>query len=93
MIRVHIFVSGRVQGVLYRRFARKEAKKLGITGWARNLIDGRVEMVCEGTEENVLAFLEWARKGPFFARVSAMETKEETYQGAFTLFEVREFGF
>ena len=93
MTRVHIFVSGRVQGVLYRRFAQKEAKKLGITGWARNLIDGRVEMVCEGTEENIRAFLKWAGKGPFFARVSAMKTQEEAYQGAFASFEVREFGF
>jgi len=50
-------------------------------------------MVCEGTEENMRAFLEWAGRGPFFARVSTMETQEEAYQGAFTLFEVREFGF
>ncbi|MBI4217400.1 MAG: acylphosphatase [Parcubacteria group bacterium] len=93
MIRMRIWVSGRVQGVWYRRSAEAKAKKLGITGWARNLIDGRVEMVCEGTEENMRAFLEWAGKGPFFARVSVMETREEAYQGTFASFEVREFGF
>ena len=93
MTRIHIFVYGRVQGVLYRRFAQKKAEELDITGWARNLIDGRVEMVCEGTEESMLAFLKWAKKGPFFAQVRATETQKETYRGEFALFEVREFGF
>ncbi|MDO8655060.1 MAG: acylphosphatase [bacterium] len=93
MTRTRVLVSGRVQGVWYRRSAQAKARTLGITGWAHNLIGGQVEMVCEGEEKSMKEFLEWAKKGPFFARVSAMETREEKYQGEFTSFEVREFGF
>ena len=92
-IRMRLFASGRVQGVLYRRSAQAKARKLGIAGWARNLIDGRVEMLCEGEEKNIQEFLQWAKKGPFFARVSNMEAQEEEYQGEFASFEIREFGF
>ena len=46
--RVHIFVSGLVQGVFFRDSTRQKAQELGITGWVRNLIDGRVEIVAEG---------------------------------------------
>ena len=92
-VRFRILVSGRVQGVWYRRSAKSEADKLGVTGWARNLIDGKVEMICEGAEENTKAFLEWARTGPFFAHVRDIEVHEEPYQGEFSSFEVRDFGF
>lgn len=93
MIRIRVLVSGRVQGVWYRRSAQAKAKTLGITGWAHNLIDGKVEMLCEGEEKSIQEFLVWAKKGPFFARVRNMETREEKYQGGFASFEVREFGF
>lgn len=88
-----IIVSGRVQGVLYRRSAQAKARALGITGWARNLIGGQVEMVCEGTEESVQAFLKWAGKGPFFAKVERVDVTQEEYTGEFSDFKIREFGF
>jgi acylphosphatase len=55
--RVHIYYSGRVQGVGFRFTAERVAQQLGLTGWVRNLPDGRVEIVCEGKEEELYLFL------------------------------------
>lgn len=64
-----VLVSGRVQQVGYRDYMVREAKKLGVTGWVRNLSDGRVEMLADGDNAAVEAFLEVCRKGPQLARV------------------------
>ncbi|OFW65120.1 MAG: acylphosphatase [Actinobacteria bacterium RBG_13_63_9] len=72
LVRVHIFVEGRVQGVNFRSSAWKEANRLGVSGWARNLPDGRVEAVYEGSREAVEELLDWTRHGPEWARVTAM---------------------
>ncbi|MBI4123060.1 MAG: acylphosphatase [Parcubacteria group bacterium] len=93
MTRLRIFASGRVQGVWYRRSAQAKARKLGVTGWARNLIDGRVEMLCEGEEKNTQEFLTWAKKGPFFAKVKNVKVQEERHRGEFEDFYIRESGF
>lgn len=92
-IRFHLLVSGRVQGVLFRQHARAKALELGLTGWAKNLLDSKVEIVAEGEKEKVNKFLEWAKKGPKLARVENVETEEEEYTGEFEDFVVREFGF
>jgi acylphosphatase len=70
IIRVHLYISGRVQGVFYRRNAMQEAKRLGLTGWVRNLPDRRVEAVAEGDEKLVEEFISWCRKGPPLAIVN-----------------------
>ena len=57
-VRIHCFVSGRVQGVSFRSFTVEKAEKLGLTGWVRNLDNGEVESVVEGEEEDVKKFLE-----------------------------------
>lgn len=88
-----MFVSGRVQGVLFRHNAKREAEKLRLTGWAHNSIDGRVEIVCEGEKEKVLQFIEWCKKGPPFAKVENVQFEEEKYTGEFPDFSIREFGF
>lgn len=62
--RVHVFVSGRVQGVGFRFFTETAARNLGLTGWVRNLSDGRVEAVIEGPSDKVAALLDQMRKGP-----------------------------
>jgi acylphosphatase len=67
---IHCYVSGRVQGVWYRASAQEEAKKLGLTGWAKNLPDGRVEVVACGSEETLMKFVAWLKKGPAKAEVS-----------------------
>lgn len=89
MKRAHVFVSGRVQGVFYRAETKNNASRLNLTGWARNLPDGRVEAVIEGKEDNVNALIDWCREGPCFASVTEIEVKEEPFTGAFEGFRIR----
>jgi len=91
--RFHLLISGRVQGVLFRQGARAKALELGLTGFAKNLLDGKVEIIVEGTKEKVKEFIEWTNKGPGLARVDNAEMAEEEYTGEFEGFVVREFGF
>ncbi len=69
---VRCVVTGRVQGVFYRASTRHEAQRLGLTGYARNLMDGRVEVVACGEKEAVETLREWLRKGPPDAQVSSV---------------------
>jgi acylphosphatase len=66
-------VSGRVQGVGYRYFALRAAEALGVTGFVRNLADGRVEVVGEGPEEVLAEFASKLRQGPAFANVESVD--------------------
>ena len=88
-IRAHIYVSGRVQGVFYRSNTRRKALELGLTGWVRNLPDGRVEAVVEGEEDQVDKLIQWSRRGPPPAVVTKLEVKREPYTGEFETFRVR----
>jgi len=92
-IRVHLLISGRVQGVLFRQHARAKALEFGLTGWAKNLIDGKVEIVVEGSKEKVEEFVRRVKQGPQLARVDNVETAEEEYTGEIEDFVAREFGF
>jgi len=88
MKQVHIFVSGRVQGVFYRANTRKKAKELGIKGWVRNLYDGRVEITAEGKEEDIKKFIEWCKKGPELAFVENIKVEWKDYKGNYKDFSV-----
>ncbi len=88
MKQVHIFVSGRVQGVFYRANTRKTAKRLGLTGWVRNLSDGRVEIVAEGEEEPLKELIEWCHEGPQMASVTDVETEWREYEGKYEDFSI-----
>ena len=68
----HFTVAGRVQGVGFRRWAEKRAEELNLSGWVRNLSDGRVEIMAEGLETNELAFWQACQKGPLFGKVIEM---------------------
>ena len=70
------WVSGRVQGVNYRAATALRATQLGVRGYARNLEDGRVEVLAIGTCDAVEALLSWLWRGPSFAHVSAVEVEE-----------------
>jgi acylphosphatase len=86
---VHVYVSGRVQGVNYRWFTLDTAAALGLTGWVRNLADGRVEAEVEGEKKVVEQLLEAMRKGPRFAQVTDLETTEQPFMGQHKEFRVR----
>lgn len=73
IVRRRVLVDGRVQGVWFRASAEREAARLGLAGSARNLDDGRVEMVVEGSSVAVEAFIAWARIGPPRAHVTGIE--------------------
>lgn len=87
--RVYVLVSGKVQGVFFRASAKKRADELHLTGWMRNLDDGRVEVIFEGEKENVDKILEWCRKGPDHAVVKDVQVISEKYIGEFNDFSVR----
>src|SRR5687767_4732919 len=75
--RVHVFVSGVVQGVSFRAFTKRTADELGVKGWVRNLKDGRVEAVMQGKPEAMEKMMRAIRRGPRGARVDGVEVKEE----------------
>jgi acylphosphatase len=79
--------SGRVQGVGYRAFCADEAVRLNIEGYARNLPDGRVEIVAEGDEGSLRQFVERLREGPIMARVDEVGFRWEEPSGEFRGFE------
>ena len=88
MARAHVFVSGRVQGVSFRWYTQRKAQELGLTGWVRNLWDGRVEVIFEGEEKAVRDAVAWCHSGPPSASVDDLEIKYETPSGEFNGFRV-----
>ena len=76
MIARRAIVSGRVQGVGFRFFAERAARRAGVRGWVRNLEDGRVETVVEGDEAAVARYLDEIRKGPLGGRVTDLRVEE-----------------
>ena len=81
MIRRRVVVDGRVQGVFFRDSCRREAAAAGVAGWARNLGDGRVEVVAEGAPEAVERLVAWCRRGPSRAVVTGVQVSEERAEG------------
>ncbi len=88
-MRVHVWVSGRVQGVFFRESARQEADRLHLMGWVQNLPDGRVEAVIQGEEAQVHAMLAWCKAGPAGARVDGVEAQHESEETPMPAFHVR----
>lgn len=79
--RAHVFVSGTVQGVYYRANTRDTAQEKGVDGWVRNLPDGRVEAVFEGSEEAVDEMIEWCHSGSPAADVESVEAEYGESEG------------
>ena len=79
--RIHVWISGHVQGVGFRYAARQQAGRLGLGGWVRNLGDGTVEAVFEGPAADVAQAVAWCRYGPPGARVSAVKRETEMPTG------------
>jgi acylphosphatase len=89
MHRIHVWVSGVVQGVGFRYFAVRKARESGISGWVRNTPKGKVEIVAEGEKWQLEEFTQNVKIGPSLSSVTGTEVKEEEYQGEFEGFEVR----
>lgn len=87
--RLHAFVSGRVQGVFFRDFTRRWARTLGLTGWVRNVFDGRVEVMAEGNQEALETLIEKLKEGPPAARVENVEVEWDEYRAEFYDFTIR----
>jgi acylphosphatase len=86
--RVHVFVSGRVQGVSFRDATRRQAEQLGLSGWVRNTQDGQVEAVFEGDADTVRQMIDWCESGPSSADVEDVSVENEQPEGL-SGFEVR----
>ena len=89
MKRVHVYISGRVQGVFFRAETQHAAVGFSLTGWVRNMADGRVEALFEGENESVDKMLEWCHIGPPAAKVKEVQTEEEPYRGEFQDFSIK----
>lgn len=87
--RTHLYISGRVQGVFFRDSSRQMAQSMGLTGYVKNLLDGRVEIAAEGEKEDVERLVQWCYIGPPGADVKSVEIHNESYKGEFKIFEVR----
>lgn len=88
LIRAHVIIAGRVQGVFFRAETQRMAKEHGVTGWVKNLPDGRVEAVFEGPEDAVNKVIAWCHLGPPHAVVTDVSVKREEYTGAFDRFSI-----
>jgi acylphosphatase len=88
VVRYRVLVSGRVQGVFFRDTCRQVAEEHDVSGWVRNLPDGRVEAVFEGAPENVRRLVDWAHHGPRRASVADVWVRPEQPEGLDT-FQVR----
>jgi acylphosphatase len=89
MNRIHVFISGRVQGVAFRWVTDDVARQLGVVGWVRNIRDGRVEVLAEGEEETLKEFIEFLKRGPRHARVTDIDIEWLEATSEFKRFDVR----
>jgi len=80
-------ISGKVQGVYFRQSTLIEAQNLGVTGWIRNLMDGRVEAVFEGEEHAVKILVNYCRQGPPAAKVNFFDVSFGPFKGEFSRFK------
>ena len=87
--RLHVTISGQVQGVFFRANTRREALALGLNGWVRNLPDGQVEAMFEGPRGVLEQMLDWCQHGPAYAHVTGVEAVWGEYQGEFAGFTIR----
>lgn len=89
MRRVKIKVFGKVQGVFFRYSVKELADRLGVKGFAKNNLDGSVEILAEGNDTAVSQIIEFCRQGPETARIDNVEVKEEKFIGNDDKFEIK----
>jgi len=84
-----VIITGKVQGVFYRAETASKARQLGLTGWVRNLKDGRVEAIFEGEEADVQKMIDFCRRGPPNAYVVDVDVRRQEWKDEFDNFEVK----
>ena len=89
MKRIHLIISGRVQRVFFRHNTNTVANKLGLKGFVRNLYNGNVEVVAEGSEEKLKELLKFCREGPESAHVENVGIKYEETKREFKTFSIK----
>jgi acylphosphatase len=87
---IRIFIEGGVQGVFFRAFIKERADNLGLTGYVKNLDDGRVEVAVEGRENNINKMIEACKRGPPHSKIKDIEIEKLSHQG-FKEFKVIRF--
>lgn len=91
--RVNILVSGKVQGVCFRAATQKQAEKLAVKGWVRNLATGDVEILAVGEQSAIAQLIRWCHQGPTFARVAEVQVTELAEGEDFADFDIRRDNF
>jgi acylphosphatase len=89
LVRAHVWVKGRVQGVGFRAYVELSARQAGVTGWVRNVGYDTVEAVAEGERAKVEQFIEWMKQGPRASRVDESKVEWENPTGEFVEFGVK----
>ena len=87
-VQYHVTVYGRVQGVFFRAETKREADRLTITGWVRNLADGSVEAVIQGEKNNIDRMITWLKQGPPQSRVDEVRLEKSDSCSDFTAFDI-----
>ncbi len=87
-VRVHVVISGKVQGVFFRFETKRAAERHEVFGWVKNQRDGTVAAIFEGSKASVDSILEWCNHGPPYASVIRVDVEWEDYKGEFDSFEV-----
>jgi acylphosphatase len=86
--RVHVMISGRVQGVWFRANTKRKAEDLGLTGWVKNTEDGKVEAVFEGNEDDIQKMVSWCHTGSESSRVTNVEVRYQDFTNEFDRFQI-----
>lgn len=87
--KVHVVISGRVQGVWFRANTKNKAEQLHVTGWVKNTSDGNVEAVFEGEERDVHEMIKWCNEGPPPANVKNVDVKTQSPSNSFDGFSIK----
>lgn len=85
---VHLIIAGEVQGVGFRAWTKHTARSLELTGWVKNLVDGRVELLAEGDKAKIDELIDACHRGPPAAVVNAVNVKFGEYSGQYKNFEI-----
>lgn len=86
--RAHLLITGRVQGVYFRSYARSEAENLNLKGWVRNSVGGSVEIIVEGNKADIKKFIDWCHEGSPPSKVTRVQVEWQEYQGEFDRFSI-----